>query len=150
VYGSIFEIADEGHTRFVKTLCKPQLNKLRTNNLELFELLCFLLAMYGQQVDRPMTQSTIALACGWRSDEESAASIDKYKGDYQAVKPHLFSVLNSLIRAKTIKEQAAAKSAILGDCDYADIFCAVSKLVVDAPESGIDGAFCIQAREILR
>ena len=150
MYGSILEISDGEHTRSVKTLCKPQLNKLHTDNLELFGLLCFLLAMYGEQVDRLMTQSTIALACGWRPDEESATSIDMYEGDYQAVKPHLFTVLNALIRAKTIEEQAAAKSAILGDCDYAEIFYAVSKLVVDAPELGIDRAFRTRAREILR
>jgi hypothetical protein len=45
-----------------------------------------------------MTHSTIALACGWCSDDENAASIDKYEGNYQAVKPRLFTVLNKLIR----------------------------------------------------
>jgi hypothetical protein len=61
------------------------MNKLRVDNLEIFGLLCFFLAMYGQQVDRPMTRSTIALACGWRSEDGNTATIEKYEGDYQAV-----------------------------------------------------------------
>lgn len=150
VYGSIFEIADGGHTRSVKALTRPQLNKLRVANLEIFGLLCFLLALYGQQVDRPMIHSTIALACGWRPNMENPACVDSYKGDYQAVKPNVFTVLNALIRAKSVEEQVAAKSAILADCEYAEIFCAVSALDADAPLDGPLATFDTCARQILR
>jgi hypothetical protein len=136
VYGSVFGIADRGHTRSVKPFTRPQLNKLRVDNLEIFGLLCFLLAMYGQQVDQPMTHSTIALACGWRPDAGNPTSVDEYEGDYQAVKPRLFTVLSALIWAKSVEEQAAAKSAALADCEYSEIFCAVSALDADAPPDG--------------
>jgi hypothetical protein len=123
---------------------------LRVDNLEVLGLLIFLLAMYGQQVDRPMTHSTIALACGWRPDTLNQASIDKYEGDYQAVKPHLFTVLSALIRAKSMEEQAVAKSAIMGDCDFSEIFCAVSGLDARTSSDGPNPAFSAGAHEILR
>ena len=150
VYGSIFEVADREHTRAVKALTRPQLNKLRVANLEIFGLLCFLFALYGQQVDRPMIQSTIALACGWRPDMENPASVDAYEGDYQVVRPRLFTVLSALIRAKSMEEQAAAKSAVMADCEYAEIFCAVAALDADAPPDGLQATFSTSARQILQ
>jgi hypothetical protein len=106
--------------------------------------------MYGQQVDRPMTHSTIALACGWRPDTLNQAFIDKYEGDYQAVKPHLFTILSALIRAKSVEEQAAAKSAIMGDCNFSEIFCVVSGLDVSTLSDGPNSAFSAGAHEILK
>ena len=128
----------------------PQLNKLQVDNLEVLGLLIFLLAMYGQQVDQPMTHSTIALACGWCPDTLNQASIDKYEGDYQAVKPHLFTILNALIRAKSVEEQVAAKSAIMGDCDFFEIFCVVSGLNASVPSDGPNPGFSASTHEILR
>jgi len=151
VFGSIFEIADGGHIRSIKPLSKPLLNKQRVENLELFGLLCFLLAMYGQQVDRPMTKSTIALACGYRPDMQKPAEIDNYEGDYQAVKPLLFTALSTLIRAQSAEEQMAAKSAIMGDYDYSELFCIVNRLG-SGTLAGDDtvATFCTRARDILR
>jgi hypothetical protein len=51
---------------------------------------------------------------------------------------------------KIVEEQAAAKSAIIGNCTYSEIFYVVSKLDVDAPHLGIEGALCTRAHEILR
>ena len=81
---------------------------------------------------------------------ENPASVDAYEGDYQAVKPSVFTVLSALIRAKSVEEQAAAKSAILADCEYAEIFCAVSALDADAPPDGPLATFATGAQQILR
>ena len=97
MYGLVFGIVDGGHTRFVKHLMRLLLNKFRVENLKLFGLLCFLLAMYGQQVDRPMIHSTIALAYGWQLEVSNLASIDKYEGDYLAVKLQLFTIFSTFI-----------------------------------------------------
>jgi hypothetical protein len=51
-----------------------------------------------------MTHSTVALTCSWRPDPLNPASIDKYESDYQAVKPRLFTVLSTLIEAKSVEE----------------------------------------------
>ena len=81
---------------------------------------------------------------------ENPASVDAYEGDYQAVKPSVFTVLSALIREKSVEEQAAAKSAILADCEYAEIFCAVSALDADAPPDGPLATFATGAQQILR
>jgi hypothetical protein len=75
------------------------------------------------------------------------ASIDKYEGDYQAVKPHLFTVLSALIRAKSVEEQAAAKSAIMGNCDFFEILCTVSGLDASTSSDGPNPAFSAGAHK---
>jgi hypothetical protein len=66
------------------------------------------------------------------------------------VKSRLFTVLSALIRAKSVEEQAVAKSAIMGDCDFSEIFCAVFGLDATAPFDGPNLAFSTGAHEILR
>jgi hypothetical protein len=97
-----------------------------------------------------MTHSTIALACDWRLNTLNQASIDKYEGNYQVVKPCLFIVLSVLIQAKLVEEQAAAKSAIMDDYDFSEIFCVVSGLDASAPSDGSNLAFSAGGYEILR
>ena len=83
--------------------------------------------MYKQQVDCPMIQGTVALACGWHPSDENANNIEKYESDYQAVRPRLFTTISSLVCAKSFKEQSAAKHMILEDFDHPNIFCFVSQ-----------------------
>ena len=69
-------------------------------NLELFGLLMFLLPMYGQQVNRPMILSSLALAIGCVPEEWDRSAIDKYESDYRAIKPSHWIAIKSLITAK--------------------------------------------------
>ena len=83
-----------------------------------------------------MIHLTIALAYEWLLDMKNPSSIDAYEGDYQDVKPYLFTVLSARIREKSVEEQAPAKSAVLVDCEYAEIFCAMAALDADAFPDG--------------
>ena len=117
--------------QYLRTLLRTQLyDNLRAENLELFGLLLFLLSMYGQQVNRPMTLSTLALATRCVPEEWDRSAIDKYKSDYRAIKPSHWIAIKSLVTAKDAKQQAGARESVLGDVELSDILIQVSRLKV--------------------
>lgn len=87
--------------RYLRPLLRAQLSdNFKVEYLELFGLVLFLLPMYGQQVNRPMTLPTLALATGCVPEEWDRPSIDKYESDYRAIKPSHWIAIKSLTIAK--------------------------------------------------
>ena len=117
--------------RYLRPLSRTQLsNNFNTENLEVFRLLMFLLPMYRQQMNRLMTLSSLALAIGCILEEWDRSSIDMYESDYCAIKPSHWVAIKSLITAKDIEQQAAARESVHGDIELLDILIQVSKLKV--------------------
>ena len=131
-------MSDGGHTQYLKPLSRTQLSdNFRAENLELFGLVLFLLPMYGQQVNRPMTLSLLALATGCIPEEWDRAAIGKYESDYRAIKPSHWISIKSLITAVDAKQQAVARESILGDIELSNILIMVSRLKVAGSEKDI-------------
>ena len=122
--------------RYLRPLTRTHLsNNFRAENVELFGLMLFLLPMYGQQVNRPCTVSTLALATRCVLEEWDRLGIDKYESDYHAIKPLHWIATKSLVAAKDVEQQAAARESILGDVELSDIIIPVSRLKVgSSPE----------------
>ena len=87
--------------RYLRPLTRTQLSdNFRAEFVELFGLMSFLLPMYGQQVNRPCTVSTLALTTGYVLEEWDQLGIDKYKFDYRAITPSHWIAIKSLVVAK--------------------------------------------------